>query len=132
MYYLSNEQYQKEQLVEWMDYVHKVLEAAHQATVITSKTKTIRQAINSNDMKFCFDTAQYYLNKYRNLLNSYSPMTNIKVIDITEEEAKEQDITHWKFALELIEMVIFTDSAKEHMKKTAIEKALKSIFGVKY
>lgn len=47
MYYLSNDQYQREQLVEWMDYVHKVLEIAHQITVIIAKTKALRQAINS-------------------------------------------------------------------------------------
>lgn len=131
MYYLSNDQYQREQLVEWMDYVHKILEIAHQITVITAKTKTLRQAINSNDIMFCFDTAQYYLNKYRNLLNSYSRITNMEVIDITEEDAESRGIFHWKAVLELVEMIIFTDSAKEYMKKSATEKALKSIFNIK-
>lgn len=131
MYYLSNDQYQREQLVEWMDYVHKVLELAHQSTVITAKTKLIRQAINSNDIKYCFDTTQYYLKKYKKLLNLYSPITNVQVIDITEEEAKSRDIFHRKSALELVEMIIITDSAKEYMKKSVTENTFKSIFNIK-
>lgn len=130
MYYLSNEQYQKEQLTSWIDYVYNTLEKAHQATVIMVKTKTIRQAIGSNDIKFCFDVAQCYLKKYRKLLNSYSQMTSMEVIDITDEEAQSRDISHWKSVLELVEMIVITDGAKECIKKSAIEKSLKAIFDI--
>lgn len=132
MYYLSSEQYQKEQVDEWMERLYKALKKAHQYDVVRAKTKDIRIALSSDDKKICFNTAQRYLKKYRELINSYSQLTNVEVIDITKEEAESRDITHWKFALNLVEMIVFTDNAKECIAKSLIEDTLKSIFGVKY
>lgn len=131
MYYLSNVQFQNEQADELMECLCKTLKKAHQFDVIMAKTKEIRIAKISNDKIICFNTAQRFLKKYRDLINSYSQLTNIEVIDITEAEAQSRDITHWKSVLNLVEMIVFTDCAKEYMGKSLIEDTLESIFDVK-
>lgn len=132
MYYLSNEQYQKEQVDEWIERLNKALKKAHQYDAVRAKTKDVRIALCSDNKKICFDTAQRFLKKYRSLINSYSQLTNIEVVDITEAEAESRDITHWKSVLNLVEMIVFTDNAKECIAKSLIEDTLESIFCVKY
>lgn len=131
MYFLSNVQFQNEQVDEWIERLYKSLKKAHQYDVVRARTKDIRIALCSDNKKICFDTAQRFLKKYRSLINSYSQLTNMEVIDITEEEAESRDITHWKSVLNLVEMIVFTDNAKECMTKSIIEDALENIFDFK-
>lgn len=131
MYYLSNVQIQKEQIDEWMERLYKALKKSHQFDVVRAKTKDIRIALCSNDKRICFDTAQHFLKKYRSLINSYSQLTNIEVVNVTEEEAESRDITHWKSVLNFVEMIVFTDNAKEYIARSLIEDTFESIFETK-
>lgn len=79
-----------------MDVVKKSLDAAHELHRVWPQTVEIRSAIESSDFDVCFSTAQKYLERYRTLINSYSFLTNICVVDISLEECKKKSICEWK------------------------------------
>lgn len=108
------------------DVVRHALDAAHQMSKV--KTTEIRKALEASDYDFCFSTAQKFLKKYRNLINSYAFLTDVVVIDITIEESRAKDITYWQSALRFVEMLLYANEAIECGLKSVIEEKLRKIF----
>lgn len=50
------------------DVVRHALDAAHQMSKVKLQTAEIRKALQASDYNFCFNTAQKFLKKYRNLI----------------------------------------------------------------
>lgn len=128
MYNLLNENCKKEQTIQAISVLKKTLKAAHQINVVTARTAQIRAARESDEYNFCFNTAQKLLKKYKNLINSYSLWTNIKIINITEAEARKKDIYFWKSTLEFVEMIIYVEVAVQFGLKSMIEDKFKQVF----
>ena len=55
-------------------------------------------------------------------------LTNVRVFDITEEEARKKDIYYWRSVLNFVEMIIFVNSAGEIISKSRVEDKIKEIF----
>lgn len=108
--------------------VNKVLESAHRAVMARVNTNELRPALNSTDYEYCYSVAQSYLKKYRKLLNSYSTLTGIMVVDLSIEDAKSKDISFWKYVLNYIMLVIYMDAAVQSGLDAVIEKGLSEIF----
>ena len=113
-----------------MEVVEKALKAAHELHRVRPKTAEIRKAIESSDFDTCFSTAQKYLKQYRVLINAYSFLTNIQVIDISMEDAQSKSIQEWIDVLSFIEMIIYLDTALHYGVKAAIEYRIKQAFQV--
>ena len=113
-----------------MKVVEKALKAAHELHRVRPKTAEIRKAIESSNFDICFSTAQKYLKQYRTLINSYSFLTNIQVMDISIEEAQSKSIQEWIDVLSFIEMIIYMDTALHYGAKAAIEYGIKQAFQV--
>ena len=128
MNYISIEQNQNEQIAQVIDFIKKALDAAHRTVEIGMKTTEIRKATKSDNYEVCFNIAQKGLKKYRGLINSISMLTNVRVFDITEEEARKKDIDYWKSVLNFVEMIIFVNSAGEIISKSRVEDKIKEIF----
>ena len=79
--------------------VKHALEAAHQLGMAQLQTAEICKALESNDYNLCFDTAQKILKRNRKMLNSYTYLTGVSMIDVTPEEAYSNGIDYWKDAL---------------------------------
>lgn len=110
------------------DIVKRALEAAHQLGKVKLQTNEIRKALETNDYDYCFDTAQKNLVKYRKMINSYTFLTGVVIIDVTLEEAHSKNITYWKSVLQFTEMLIYANEAVNLGLKTFIEKKLKELF----
>lgn len=117
-----------EKLSQSFNVVKHVLEAAHQTGKAQLQTAEIRKALESTDYDLCFNAAQKILKKYRRMLNSYTFLTGISIIDITPGEAYSKDIDYWKDALKYSEMLIYVNVAVESGLKSVIEEKLKRIF----
>lgn len=110
------------------DVVRHALDAAHQMSKVKLQTAEIREALQTSDYDFCFNTAQKFLKKYRNLINSYAFLTDVVVIDITLEESRSKDITYWQSSLRFVEMLLYANEAIECGLKSVIEEKLRKIF----
>ena len=119
---------QDEQTKRLFDYIKKSLEAAHQTNKALAKTANIRQALNSDDCDFCLLVAQDGLKKYRSIINSFAIFTNIIIVDISENEARNKGISHWKSVLKFEEMLVLADIAKDIVSKTEFENMIKEIY----
>lgn len=108
--------------------VNKVLESAHRAAMARADTSEIRAALNSTDYEYCYSVAQSSLKNYRKLLNSYSLLTGIMVVDLPIGEAKSKDISFWKYVLNYIKLVIYVDAAIKCGLEAIIKKDLEEIF----
>ena len=108
--------------------VKHALEAAHQMGKAQLQTVEIRKALDSADYDLCFDTAQKILKKYRKMLNSYTSLTGVFIIDVTPEEALSYGIDYWKDALKYAEMLIYVNVAIQSGLKSVIEDKLEKIF----
>lgn len=108
--------------------VKHALEAAHQLSKAQVQTTEIRKALESADYNSCYNVAQKFLKKYRKMLNSYTFLTGVSIIDITLEEARSKSIDYWKDALKYAEMLIYADVAIHSGLKSVIEEKLKRIF----
>ena len=108
--------------------VKHALEAAHQMGKAQLQTVEIRKALDSTDYDLCFNTAQKILKKYRKMLNSYTSLTRVFIIDVPLEEAHSYGIDYWKDALKYVEMLIYIDVAIQSGLKFVIEDRLKKIF----
>ena len=82
----------------------------------------------STDYDLCFNTAQKILKKYRRMLNFYTPLTGVSMINVTLEEAHSYGINYWKDALKYVEMLIYVNVAIQSGLKSTIEDKLKKIF----
>ena len=111
-----------------MEIVKKTLEAAHELHRVWPKTVEIRNAIASSNFDICLSTAQKYLRQYRTMINSYSFLTGIHVIDVSLEECKEKSACEWQTVLSFVEMIIYLDTALKYGAKTAIKDAIKRVF----
>ena len=108
--------------------VKHTLEAAHQMGKAQLQTVEIRKALDSADYDLCFDTAQKILKKYRKMLNSYTSLTGVFIIDVTPEEALSYGIDYWKDALKYAEMLIYVNVAIQSGLKSIIKDKLEKIF----
>lgn len=113
-----------------MDVVEKALKAAHEIHRVQLKTAEIRIARESSNIDICCSAVQKYLRQYRKLINSYSSLTNIQVIDVSMEEVRSKSIQEWKDVLSFIEMIIYLDAALHYGAKTFIEQEIKQAFRV--
>lgn len=132
MNYISIEQNQNEQIAQVIDFIKKALDAAHETIKISMKTAEIRKAKKSDNYEVCFNVAQKVLKKYQDLINSISTLTNVRVFDITEEEARKKDIDYWRSVLNFVEMIVFVNSAGEIISKSRVEDKIKEIFKEKF
>ena len=62
------------------------------------------------------------------MLNFYTPLTGVSMINVTLEEAHSYGINYWKDALKYVEMLIYVDVAIQSGLKFVIEDRLKKIF----
>ncbi len=62
------------------------------------------------------------------MLNSYTFLTGISIIDVTPEEAYSNGIDYWKGVLKYVEMLIYVNVAIQSGLKSTIEDKLKKIF----
>ena len=108
--------------------VKHALEAAHQMGKTQLQTVEIRKALDSTDYDLCFNTAQKILKKHRRMLNFYTPLTGVSMINATLEEAHSYSINYWKDALKYVEMLIYVNVAIQSGLKSTIEDKLKKIF----
>lgn len=125
---ISNISYPEEKVSEAFDIVKHALKNAHQMSKVELQTSEIRKALDTTDYDYCFDTAQRFLSKYRKMINSYSFLTGIFIIDIIAEEAHSKNIAYWKSALRFTEMLIYADEVINYGLKSAIEEKLKRLF----
>lgn len=125
---VSNIPNSDEKVSQSFNIVKHALEAAHQLSKVQMQTVEIRKALESADYNFCFDVAQKCLKKYRRMLNSYTLLTGISIIDVTLDEAHSKDIGYWKDVLKYAEMLIYVDAAVQSGLKSVIEDKLKKIF----
>lgn len=125
---ISNIPNSDEQVSQSFSIVKHTLDSAHQLSKVQMQTVEIRKALESTDYNFCFAVAQKFLKTYRRMLNSYTPLTGVSIIDITLEEAHSKDIGYWKDALKYAEMLIYVDAAVQFGLKSVIEDKLKKIF----
>lgn len=125
---ISNIQYSDEKINKAFDIVKRALEAAHRTSKVNLQTREIRIALETKDYNFCFDIAQKFLRKYKNMINSYTFLTGIVVINITPEEADTKNITYWKSVLKFTEMLIYANEAIDCGLKHIIEEKFKKIF----
>lgn len=110
------------------DVVRHALDVAHQMSKLKLQTAEIRKALEASDYDLCFHTAQKFLKKYRNLINSYAFLTDVVVIDISVEESHSKDITYWQSALRFTEMLLYANEAIECGLKSVIEEKFHKIF----
>lgn len=82
----------------------------------------------STDYDLCFNSAQKILKKYRKMLNSYTSLTGVFIIDVTPDEVYLYGIDYWKDALKYSEMLIYVNVAIQSGLKSVIEDKLKKIF----
>ena len=108
--------------------VKHALEAAHQMGKTQLQTVEIRKALDSTDYDLCFNTAQKILKKHRRMLNSYTSLTGVFIIDVTPDEVYLYGIDYWKDALIYSEMLIYVNVAIQSGLKSVIEDKLKKIF----
>ena len=108
--------------------VKHALEAAHQMGKAQLQTVEIRKALDSTDYDLCFNTAQKILKKYRKMLNSYTSLTGVFIIDVTPEEAHSYGVDYWKDALKYAEMLIYVNVAIQSGLKSIIKDKLEKIF----
>lgn len=125
---ISNISNSDEKVSQGFSVVKHTLEAAHQLSKAQMQTVEIRKALESADHNFCFDVAQKFLKKYRRMLNSYTFLTGVSIVDVTLEEAHLKGIEYWKDALKYAEMLIYVDAAVQSGLKSVIEDKLKRIF----
>ncbi len=125
---ISNISNPDEKVSQSFSIVKHALEAAHQLSKAQIQTVEIRKALESADYNFCFDIAQKFLKKYRRMLNSYTFLTGVSIIDVTLEEALSKGIDYWKDSLKYAEMLIYADVAVQSGLKSVIEDKLKKIF----
>lgn len=62
------------------------------------------------------------------MLNSYTFLTGVSIIDVTLEEAHSKGVDYWKDVLKYVEMLIYVDAAAQSGLKSVIEDKLKKIF----
>lgn len=125
---ISNSDNSDEKISHSFSIVKHALEAAHQLSKAQVQTAEIRKALGSPDYDFCFNIAQKFLKKYRTMLNSYTFLTGVSIIDVTLEEAYSNGINYWKDALKYAEMIIYMDIAVQSGLKSVIEDKLRKIF----
>lgn len=125
---ISNIPNSDEKVSRSFNVVKHALEAAHQLSKVQIQTVEIRKALESADYNFCFDVAQKFLKKYRRMLNSYTFLTGVSIVDVTLEEAYLKGIDYWKDVLKYAEMLIYVDAAVQSGLKSVIEDKLKRIF----
>ena len=82
----------------------------------------------STDYDLCFNSAQKISKKYRKMLNSYTSLTGVSIIDVTPDEVYLYGIDYWKDALKYSEMLIYVNVAIQSGLKSVIEDKLKKIF----
>lgn len=125
---ISIEKYQNEQVNQVLDLLKKAVDAAHETSKFRMNTANIQSALDSNDYDKCFAVAQKGLKKYRELINSISMFTNIRVYETTEEEARKNDIDYWKYVLNFLKMIIFVNLAGEIISKSKVRDMIKETF----
>lgn len=118
----------EEKVAEAFGIVRHTLEKAHQMGKVELQTKEIRKAIETTDYDYCFDTAQKVLTKYRKMINSYTVLTGVSIIDITLKEARSMNIMYWQSTLKFTEMLIYANEAIECGLNSVIEEELQKLF----
>ena len=125
---ISNIPTSDEKVSQSFSIVKRALEAAHQMGNTQLQTVEIHKALDSTDYDLCFNTAQKILKKHRRMLNSYTFLTGVSIIDVTPEEAHSNGIDYWKGVLKYVEMLIYVNVAIQSGLKSTIEDKLKKIF----
>lgn len=113
---------------EASDVIRHTLDAAHLMSRAKWKTAEIREALATNDYDSCFNTAQKFLKKYRNVINAYAFLTGIVVVSITAEESRGKDIVYWRSVLRFVEMLLYADEAMHCGLQSVIEEKIRKIF----
>lgn len=124
---ISNIPYSEEKVAEVFDIIKDALKAACQLGRVKCQTAEIRKALKTTDYDVCFDTAQNFLRKYRKMINSYTFLTGVVIINISPEEARSKDITFWQSALRFTEMLIYANEAINCGLESVVEKRLKKL-----
>lgn len=107
--------------------VKSVLDAAHHMNEARAKTAEVRAAQESDEYEVCYQTAQKYLHRYKDLINSLASITQVHIVYISEEEARAKDIAFWKDSLCFLEMVIYADVAARYGLQVIIKSKMEKM-----